>query len=115
MFFGIIFNGFQMDQRTAILALLYIRRRRRQRIRNYYVRPPHLDNQICRFDRFWQNYRQQNSSYLQEFCRLTPHMFDLLYERLQRKLDSHLCTHKLPIVGQERLAVFLRRLNIIPF
>jgi hypothetical protein len=94
-------------QKLAIYWLL----RRRQKFRfkrRYYIRPAH-QNQLSDSFRLFQRYYQSDDSLdLEGFCRFSPVNFDILYGRIENQLSRHKATHRRPITGKQRLAIFLR-------
>jgi len=100
-----------MLTRAQILGIYWYLRRRRPHYRSrrrYYIRPAHQANLQDSFIIFQRYYESNDSRDLSQFCRFTPVQFDALYEHVQHQLSSHSTTHRRPITGRQRLAVFLR-------
>jgi hypothetical protein len=99
-----------MNQRLGIVIYLLLRRRmrrRRERMRRYYIRPVHLQNAQQRCEIFCRYYNSNERNELAGFLRFNKARFDALYELVANRL-RYAPTHRFPINGKERLAIFLR-------
>jgi len=92
--------------RAFLIYLFYLFRQRRHR-RRFYIRPVHAPLIHTSFEIFDRYYNAQRPEELKSFCRFTPQQFDKLFEKLQDHLTTA-PTHRRPIDGKQRLAVFLR-------
>jgi hypothetical protein len=98
-------------KKIMLLALYYFWRKtkvRQERVRQFYVRPAHNDeaNQRCKI--FWRYYQASDQQELKNFCGFTPSNFNELYEKISCQINNHKRTHRFPLSGKERLAIFFR-------